>query len=110
MVEHLDKKLIEYGWDVPTPDFIRTHIGEMKKRPFDGLIFRLKGGVNVLEPAAWDESRFAEDYDNLANIDWGTFTDNFVSMLAASEQDWFNDDQWTAIEALVVHRLAFLRD
>lgn len=94
----LEKKLIEYGWDVPTPEFIRAHIQEMEKRPFNGLIFRLKGGTNVLEPAAWEESRFAEDYDHLANISWSTFTDNFVSMLAASNQDWFDDAQWTAIE------------
>ena len=94
----LEKKLIEYGWDVPDPGFIREHIREMEQRPFDGLIFRLKGGSNVLTPAAWNESVFAEDYDNLANIAWEKFTDNFVILLAASDQDWFDDAQWQAIE------------
>ena len=37
------KKLIEYGWDVPQPAYIRANIREMEKKPFDGLIFRLPG-------------------------------------------------------------------
>jgi hypothetical protein len=94
----LNKKLIEYGWGVPTPDFIRGHIREMEQRPFDGLIFRLNAGRNVLEPVAWDEAKFAKDFEDLREIKWEKFTDNFVIMLAASKQDWFNDDHWRAIE------------
>jgi len=97
-VPSLDKKIIEYGWDVPVPDLIRAHIREMEQRPFDGIIFRLSGGANVLEPAPWDEAKFAPDYENLKNIPWEKFTDNFVLMLAASSQDWFDDAHWTAIE------------
>jgi len=36
-----DKKLIEYGWDVPTPQQMREELTAMEKRPFDGVIFRL---------------------------------------------------------------------
>jgi hypothetical protein len=36
----LPKKIIEYGWDVPYPGFIRDHIREMEKRPFEGILFR----------------------------------------------------------------------
>jgi len=97
-IERIDKKLIEYGWDVPTPDFIRANIREMEKLPFDGLIFRLKAGDNVLEPVPWDEAKYAEDFDNVANIAWEKFSDNFVRMLVASDQDWFDDAQWQAIE------------
>jgi hypothetical protein len=96
-VTNLNKKLIEYGWDVPTPEFIRAHLAEMEQHPFDGLIFRLKGGTNVLDPTPWDEAVFAADYDHLEHMEWKTFTDNFVSMLAASNQDWFDDGQWAAI-------------
>ncbi|NOZ21075.1 MAG: hypothetical protein GXP25_08290 [Planctomycetes bacterium] len=94
----LDKKLIQYGWGVPTPDFIRANIREMEKRPFDGLIFQLRGGRNVLQPVKWDEAKFAEDYENCKAIQWKRFTDNFIIMLAASDQDWFNDAHWEAIE------------
>lgn len=97
-IERINKKLIEYGWDVPTPDFIRANIGDMEKLPFDGLIFRLKAGDNVLDPAPYDEAKYAEDFDNAANIAWQKFTDNFVRMLAASDQDWFDDSQWQAID------------
>ena len=92
------KKLIEYGWDVPTPDFIVSHIRDMEQRPFDGLIFKLQGGSNVFDPAPWDEARYQKDFEVLPKIEWKTFTDNFVIMLAASNQDWFNDAHWTAIE------------
>jgi hypothetical protein len=97
-VRALNKKLIEYGWDVPFPDFVRSHIREMERRPFDGLVFRLHGGSNVLEPTVWEEGKFAGDYEELRQIDWKAFTDNFVIMLAASNQDWFNDGHWQAIE------------
>lgn len=94
----LSKKLIEYGWDVPATDFVRAHIREMEQRPFDGLIFKLKTGGNVLEPTATDEAALAEDFDNLANIAWERFTDNFIILWAASAQDWFDDAHWQAIE------------
>ncbi len=97
-VGSLSKKLIEYGWDVPFPDFIREHITEMEKRPFDGIIFKLRGGGKVLDPHPWDEAQFQQDFDNVSAIPWGRFTDNFVVMWAASDQDWFNDEHWKAIE------------
>jgi cellulose/xylan binding protein with CBM9 domain len=93
----VEKKLIEYGWDVPFPDFVRENIREMEKRPFDGLIFKLRGGGKVLTPKAWVEAQFTQDYEDLQNIAWDTFTHNFVIMWAASDQDWFSDAHWDAI-------------
>lgn len=97
-VRALPKKLIEYGWDVPFPDFVRANIRAMEKRPFDGLIFKLRGGGKALAPTAWDEAKFAQDFENLRQIRWEKFTDNFVIMWAASKQDWFDDAHWRAIE------------
>ncbi len=94
----LEKKLIEYGWDVPAPDYIRDNIREMEKRPFDGVVFRLKGGGKVFDITPMTEEQFADDYAAVAEIAWDKFTDNFVIMWAASEQDWFNDDHWAIIE------------
>ena len=93
----LGKKLIEYGWDVPAPDYVRAHIRAMEQRPFDGLIFKLRGGGKVLTPEAWDAAAFAQDYEDVQHIAWERFTDNFVIMWAASEQDWFDDTHWEAI-------------
>jgi hypothetical protein len=91
------KKLIEYGWDSQTPAFIAEHIRDMEKRPFDGLIFRLAGGTDVLDPKPWDDSKFAADLEAIPRIEWKQFTDNFVAMLAASNEDWENDEQWANI-------------
>src|ERR1044071_7928492 len=91
------KKLIEYGWDSQTPAFIAEHIRQMEQRPFDGLIFRLAGGTDVLDPKPWDETKFAADLEAIPKIQWKTFTDNFVTMLAASNEDWENDEHWTNI-------------
>lgn len=93
----LGKKLIEYGWDVPTTEQVRKNIDKMEKRPFDGVIFRLEGGGNVLVPDPWNEQRFDKDYKNAERIRWDRFTDNFVIMWAASDQDWFSDSQWATI-------------
>ena len=46
------KKLIEYGWDVPYPDQLRKDIRNMEKKPFDGVIFRLREWNPRLRPAS----------------------------------------------------------
>ena len=75
------KKLIEYGWDSQTPAFIAEHIRDMEKRPFDGLIFRLAGGTDVLDPKPWDESKFAADLAAIPRIEWKQFMDNLMVFL-----------------------------
>ena len=96
-VRRLDKKLIEYGWDVPFADDVAAHIRTMEKRPFDGVIFKLRGGGKVLTPTPWKEADFARDFASLKRIEWKRFTDNFIIAWAASDQDWFNDHHWDAI-------------
>ena len=34
------KKLIEYGWDCPTPFYVRQHVETMEQRPFDGIVIQ----------------------------------------------------------------------
>jgi hypothetical protein len=99
--QSLGKKMIEYGWDVPFTDYVRAHIREMEHRPFDGLIFKLRGSGNVLTPKAENPASYAKDYEDLAKTRWGSFKDNFIATWAASDQDWFNDAQWRAIEGNV---------
>lgn len=91
------KKLIEYGWDVPDPAYVRQNIREMEKLPFEGLIFRVSVNDNVFTKGKWDETKFEKDFDDCQNIQWEKFTDNFVRMLAASNMDWFSDEDWEAI-------------
>jgi hypothetical protein len=91
------KKLIEYGWDVPIPSFVRAHIRDMEQRPFDGIIMRLPNMGNVFTVAAWDDAQYASALDDLRNIKWDKFTDNFVIMWAASTMDWFSDGDWATV-------------
>jgi len=53
-------KLIEYGWDSPSAEFVRAHVAEMERRPFDGVIVRLSdGGGDVFQPAKWNAETLA---------------------------------------------------
>lgn len=95
------KKLIEYGWDVPYPDQVRKDIRNMEKKPFDGVIFRLREWNHAFDPRPWDEAQLKPQFDDLAAIEWKTFTDNFLCLYAANnwKMDWFNDEQWKTITA-----------
>jgi cyclophilin family peptidyl-prolyl cis-trans isomerase len=94
----LAKKVIEYGWDVPTPEYVRDHIRDMEKRPFDGLMMRTAaGGGGVFDVKKWDENAFQKDIDALAATKWEKFTDNFLMMYSASTMDWFSDADWQTI-------------
>jgi hypothetical protein len=98
------KKLIEYGWDVPTPDYVRDHIQDMEKRPFEGIMFRLPlSGGNVFNVENWEKNKAAlQDQLKVASsIKWHKFTDNFLSMYAASTMDWYSDSDWTKVLSAV---------
>jgi hypothetical protein len=95
------KKLIEYGWDVPTPAQMRDELAAMEKRPFEGLIFRLNAGHNAFVTKPLEAVKFAEDERILQDLRFTRFTNNFVLVWGSppADFDWFNDKQWGAIEA-----------
>jgi hypothetical protein len=98
--QKLPKKLIEYGWDVPTPVFVKQNIKQMEKQPFDGIVMRLKGGKKVFLHQPYDPKQFTEDLQSLTSTNFTKFTDNFVLMWATPEEgwDWFSDSDWQASE------------
>jgi hypothetical protein len=95
------KKLIEYGWDVPTPAQMEKRLDTMEKRPFDGIIFQLAGGYNAFATNLLDPAKFEEDARILGGLKFTRFTDNFVLIWGSPPPgfDWFDDNQWRAIEA-----------
>jgi hypothetical protein len=95
------KKLIEYGWDVPTPAQMREELPAMEKRPFDGLIFRLGGGHNAFVTKPLEPAKFTEDERILRGLQFTRFRDNFVLVWGSppADFDWFDDTQWRTIEA-----------
>lgn len=95
-----EKKLIEYGWDVPTPAQMQEMLPTMEQRPFDGLIFRLAGGHNAFEIKPLDPATFAEDERILKQLKFQRFKHNFVLVWGSpnAQWDWFDDIQWKAVE------------
>jgi len=98
------KKLIEYGWDRPTPEYTRDNIRQMEKAPFEGVIMMLpnKGG-NIFTVKGWSENepQLQGQLKVLSSIQWGKFTDNFIAMYAASDMDWYSDADWQTVLAKV---------
>jgi len=107
--ERLRKKVVEYGWDVPYPDFVQQNIREMEKRPFDGIIFRTKEYNHAFDIRLWKQADLQPQLDILAQIKWQKFTDNFLTLYAANNwnMDWFNDEHWnTIVENMKLFSLA----
>jgi hypothetical protein len=96
------KRLIEFGWDEPDTKFLREHIVEIRKTPFDGTVFHVgyrkadgrKGnftwegwGTNVFTPAD-----LAEAVSDLKSTRFGNFKENFLRFnTAPANLDWFDD-------------------
>jgi hypothetical protein len=98
------KKLIEYGWDRPSPEYTRDNIRQMEKAPFEGVIMQLPdNGGNVFTVKGWsdDEQQLQGQLKVLSSIQWGKFTDNFIAMYAASDMDWYSDADWETVLAKV---------
>jgi len=98
------KKIIEYGWDVPYPDFLSKNIRRMEQLPFDGVIFRLRPEhFNwVFNIRRWDEQKLKGEFDDLKAIEWKKFTDNFLIINVGNydgSMDWFDDGHWQIISA-----------
>ncbi|MBF2004337.1 MAG: hypothetical protein IGS49_02370 [Chlorogloeopsis fritschii C42_A2020_084] len=94
------KKLIQSGWDMPTPNFMRKHIKQMEQRPFDGVIIKLNAGKEVFKKKPYPDTAFTQDRKDLAAIKSSKLANNFIVMWSAIEEgwDWFNDDDWAAAE------------
>jgi len=98
--QKLPKKLIEYGWDVPTPSFVKQNIERMEKQPFDGIVIKLEGGNKVFLHQPYNPKEFDRDLQSLKSTNFTKFMDNFVLMWATPEEgwDWFSDSDWEASE------------
>jgi hypothetical protein len=98
--QKLPKKLIEFGWDVPAPAFVKQNIQQMEKRPFDGIVVSLKGAKNVFLHKPYDLKDFTQDFENLQTTNFSKFKDNFVLIWGTTEEewDWFSESDWQATE------------
>lgn len=94
------RKLIEFGWDRPTPDVMRAHLATLETLPFDGIVARLHAGFSVFRHAVIPDASFAADQVDIQSARSARLTDNLVLMWATSDAgwNWFSDADWSAAE------------
>ena len=96
------KRLIEFGWDEPDTKFLRQHIDEMEKAPFDGCVFHVmsadpQGKRENFTWLGWGQRAFTEAElkpaaDDLKATPFRRFTHNFLRFnTAPGDLDWFDD-------------------
>jgi hypothetical protein len=105
------------GWDEPDTAFMREHIEQMERTPFDGCVFH----VNFREPdgaagnftwKAWSRRRFSADALAAARADllatrFRRFKHNFLRFNATpGDLDWFDDFEAVRQNARLAARLA----
>ncbi|UCH35887.1 MAG: hypothetical protein JSV65_05910 [Armatimonadota bacterium] len=102
----IEKKIVEFGWDVPDTAYLREHVRDMERLPFNGVVLRMYGtrdgdkvdGYTVFRREAWQRDWFAQCAEDLRATDFRTFTDNFILMWTTpGTPDWFSDDDWRAV-------------
>lgn len=96
------KALIEFGWDEPDTSFLRAHLAEMERTPFDGCVFHVDARPRDGKPSSltwegWGRRAFAEDDVAPARADLralrpARFARNFLRFnTTPGDVDWFDD-------------------
>jgi len=95
------KKLIEFGWDRPSPAFVAANVAMMERQPFSGVVLQFAVGPRVFKVTGVDTLSLNRDAALLANTQFHRFTDNFVLMglTPDSTWDWFDDTTWKSSES-----------
>jgi len=101
------RMLVQTGWDKPDQVRLKQSIGEIEKRPFNGVMINVIGqrengkprGIRGAHSAeAWQRSWFQTALSDLRSAKSGTVTENFVSIGAnPGDVDWFDDTGWASI-------------
>jgi len=98
------KKLIAFPRPQPDTAFLRQHIAQMEKTPFDGTVFSVKIEAPGLPPdralfhlhnwsrRVFTEAEFKDALEDLKATKFTRFTHNFLRFTALSQNlDWFDD-------------------
>jgi len=107
-----DKKIIKCGQDMPDARYLRQHIREMERLPFDGVVIDLTAEVDGKRERLWlrwfgpeliGEELLAESIADLKATDFKRFTDNFLWISSQSGHkpapSWWDDEAWEKIVA-----------
>jgi len=103
------KKLICYGEDWPNTAYVRAHISEMEKFPFDGVVIAVSDelqpkysgdcvGFRAWGKQRFDPTKYQHAIDDLKNTSFKKFKDNFLAVEAMpGDVDWFSDDDFAGV-------------
>ncbi|MGL5859259.1 MAG: hypothetical protein ACRC35_12810 [Angustibacter sp.] len=100
-------KLLEVGWDAPTPQYAARHLAAMERRPFDGVVMELAAlqgnGNRFLITKPISSGAFDGDRAAIASIRSSKLTDNFIRLDSSCDKgwDWFDDADWAATQTTV---------
>lgn len=111
-----DIKILEWGWDTPSPVQVRDRILAMEKLPFDGVVLNLfadghQDRTKKVDRQASFTSRdwgnktlrredFSESIAALKGTEFGRFTDDFLTLdVTPGNVDWFDDDAFANVVA-----------
>ena len=99
-----DKRVIEFGWDMPDTEFVKNNIPKMEKMPFDGLVTQVKywgDGSDTGDYISWIgfgsmylqyNDEVTKAIKNLQETNFQKFTDNFIRFnVTPGDVDWFDD-------------------
>jgi len=97
-----ERKLIEFGWDEPSTAFLRQHIRQMERMPFDGVVLNARfagtdGREQVLGWKAFGRqaipwAALEPALSDLEATRFQRFTDNFLRMnVTPGDVGWFDD-------------------
>ena len=94
------KKLIEFGWDMPSPEQLRDHLAQYESLPFDGIAVRLTVGKEIFTKKPYPDAEFDSARAILADLKFTNLTDNFLVIWGTAEDGWLwtDDADWQAAE------------
>ena len=99
------KKLIEFGWNSPSPKSLKDSLTFYENNLFDGV------GIKLSKEAGSGNVFMVNDWKNISETGKNTelgilksipvskvLTDNFLSIFGGSQMDWFSDSDWATVE------------
>jgi len=104
--QQIQKKLIETGFDSPSPKLLLQNLKEIEKMPFDGVMIEAAGTDDkghavairsTFSPKPWKESWFKQTIADLQAVHSRKLTDNLLKIGANPGVDWFDDAGWKQV-------------
>ncbi len=106
--EAASRKLIEYGWDVPSTRFVRANIDRMEQVPFDGVVIKALPkadsdeanqslGWRVFNKTPIQPSEVEHAIADLKSTSFRRFTDNFIQMIVDNPEGGWWGPNWKTV-------------